>query len=61
MTLPVINHARNVWFLVTGAKKAAVYAQVQAGPSPDIPASLVRPQTGQLVWYIDKAVANPQA
>ena len=58
ITLPVINHARNVWFLVTGAKKAGAYARVRTGPSPEFPASLVQPQFGQLIWYIDKAVAG---
>jgi 6-phosphogluconolactonase len=56
MTLPVINHARQVWFLVTGAKKVAAYAKVQAGPSLECPASLVQPVSGQLVWYVDRSV-----
>jgi len=56
LTLPVINRARNVWFLVTGAKKHAAYEQAQAGPSEDCPASLVQPETGELVWYVDKSV-----
>jgi len=61
MTLPVINHARQVWFLVTGAKKNAAYSRVQAGPTLDYPASLIEPENGKLTWYVDKAVVNPPA
>jgi len=54
----VINHARNVWFLVTGAKKSAAFAKAQAGPSLESPASLVHPENGELRWYIDRAVVG---
>jgi 6-phosphogluconolactonase len=57
MTLPVIDQARRVWFLVTGAKKAAAYAKAISGPREDCPASLVQPESGVLRWYIDKAVS----
>jgi 6-phosphogluconolactonase len=56
MTYPLINHAKQVWFLVTGAKKAAAFAKAQQGPSEDCPASLVAPENGELRWYVDKAV-----
>ena len=55
-TYPVINHARNIWFLVTGAKKAQAFAEVQKGPSPNSPASLVQPVNGTMRWYVDKEV-----
>lgn len=58
MTLPVINHARQVWFLVSGAKKAAAYAKARSGPDESCPASLVEPTQGELRWYIDKAVRS---
>ena len=56
LTYPVINQAKAIWFLVTGAKKAEVFAQVQKGPNPDYPASLVQPVSGNLRWYVDKEV-----
>jgi 6-phosphogluconolactonase len=59
MTFPVINHARHVWFLVTGGKKNAPFTRAQAGPSHDLPASLVHPEDGDLRWYVDKAVLEP--
>jgi 6-phosphogluconolactonase len=58
ITLPVINNARQVWFMVAGAKKAAVFAKTQAGPDPAYPASLVEPESGELRWYVDKAVTG---
>jgi len=55
-TFPVINQAKNVWFLVTGANKAAVFADVQKGPNPNWPASRVQPVQGELRWYVDKSI-----
>ncbi len=58
LVLPVINHARRVWFLVSGPKKAAIFAKVQAGPNHQYPASLVHPESGELTWYVDKVVVG---
>ena len=60
-TYPVINQARNIWFLATGAKKAEAFAEIQKGPSPSWPASLVAPVNGELRWYVDKAVIQKEA
>ncbi|MFO7718646.1 MAG: 6-phosphogluconolactonase [Thermodesulfobacteriota bacterium] len=52
LTLPVLNAARNVAFLVSGAQKADVTkAVLQSVPSPRLPATLVRPQ-GALYWFV---------
>jgi len=59
-TYPVINNAKSSWFLVTGAKKADAFAEVQKGPNPNCPASLVAPVSGELRWYIDKAVVQTE-
>lgn len=56
LTLPAINRARDVWFIVTGNKKAAAYRRAQEDPGPDCPASLVRPESGTLRWYVDQSV-----
>lgn len=56
MTLPVLNNARHIWFLVTGAKKANVFSKVQQGPSLSYPASLVHAEDGEIRWYVDKSV-----
>jgi 6-phosphogluconolactonase len=59
-TLPLINHARAVFFLVTGAEKASSIARVLSpdlDPDP-LPAQRVRPKTGRLVWLVDAAAAG---
>jgi 6-phosphogluconolactonase len=56
LTLPTINAARHVLFLVSGSAKATVLAQISAGKS--LPAGLVRPSHGQLTWLVDKDAAR---
>lgn len=51
LTLPVINSARHVTFLVSGTSKAKTLARVRDGES--LPAGLVQP-TGQLTWIVDQ-------
>jgi 6-phosphogluconolactonase len=58
LTLPAINRAKRVWFLVTGLKKAAAFIEAQEGPNPACPASLVEPVSGELRWYVDKQVVQ---
>ena len=59
LTVPVLNAAREVTFLVTGAEKANVVKEVLMGPAdPDrLPAQLVHPDPGSVTWLIDKAAA----
>lgn len=63
LTLPVINAAGQVAFLVSGSEKAkAVRAVLQDGAL--VPAALVRPTSGALLWMLDRAAAAlipPQA
>jgi 6-phosphogluconolactonase len=51
MTLPIINQARVVLFLVSGDNKQAVLDRVLGG-DPEFPASRVTPENGRLVWII---------
>jgi 6-phosphogluconolactonase len=55
-TLPVLNAARAVAFLVTGRDKAPALAKALAG-DPSVPAGRVRP-AGELRWYLDRAAAG---
>jgi 6-phosphogluconolactonase len=59
VTLPVINAARSVWFLVCGAGKAAIVAKVLEGAhmSVAMPAQAVAPAPGVLSWLLDEAAA----
>lgn len=60
LTLPVINKARQVIFLATGAAKADILAGVLQSQSPwgSLPAQLVQPESGDLHWFVDEAAAN---
>jgi len=59
VTAPVINAARRVWFLVSGADKAGMVAEVIEGlhvPNA-VPAQGVAPAHGSLTWFLDEAAA----
>src|SRR5438876_964524 len=56
LTLPVFNAAARVLFLVTGAEKAKVVKAV-LGERATLPAAMVRPADGELVWLLDRAAA----
>jgi len=57
LTLPVLNRADTVLFLVTGADKAETLAAVLEGPAqPDVlPSQIVRPAPGAAIWLTDAA------
>jgi 6-phosphogluconolactonase len=59
LTLPVLDAARRVVFLVVGAEKAQVLQTVLQGkPEPPLPAQLVQPRDlGQKLFLVDKAAA----
>ena len=65
LTAPFLNQARQVAFLVAGAGKAAVLREVLHGPYEPrrLPAQLIQPQSGGLLWLLDLAAAAalPQA
>jgi len=59
LTWPVINQARDVFFLVAGAEKALILNQVFEGPHiPDrMPSQLIVPSGDILTLLLDKAAA----
>jgi 6-phosphogluconolactonase len=59
LTPVAINDAAEVLFLVSGAGKAAMLQQVLEGPyHPEaLPAQVVAPRDGRLVWMVDAAAA----
>lgn len=59
LTAPLINQAHTVVFLVSGSEKADVFQRViEAEFNPDeLPAQLIKPQNGQLIWLVDRAAA----
>jgi 6-phosphogluconolactonase len=55
LTLPTINAARSIVFLVSGRTKAPALARVHAGEP--LPAGMVQPTDGRLTWVVDRAAA----
>ena len=61
LTLPVLNHGADVWFLVTGSSKDAAVKEALSG-SFELPAAKVQPVNGRLIWLITQdASAGLQA
>jgi 6-phosphogluconolactonase len=60
LTLPVLNAAGCVAFLVSGADKAPVLREVLEGKAPGekYPSKLVRPSDGKLIWFVDRAAGS---
>ena len=59
-TLPLLNSARCVTFLVSGTDKAAALHEVLEGnaPAEKYPSRLVQPREGKLIWFVDRAAAS---
>ena len=59
LTPQVINRAVKVIFIVTGEAKAERLREVMSEPhQPDaLPAQMIRPTSGDLVWLLDEAAA----
>lgn len=58
LTLPVINRARQVLFLVSGARKARIVKKVLENEDPLLPAARIRPESGHLMWLLDTDAAS---
>ena len=58
LTLPALNSARRVVFLVTGKDKADAVRRAFEENDPSSPASFVRPPAGELIVVLDQAAAG---
>ena len=64
LTLPVLNNAANIFFLVSGAEKAAIFKRVLSAAhsgtprNPLLPAEHVYPPRGKLHWLVDQPAAR---
>ncbi|XP_074386367.1 6-phosphogluconolactonase isoform X1 [Zonotrichia albicollis] len=59
MTLPLLNAAKSVLLVATGAAKAPVIKRIleqQQDPDP-VPAARLRPRSGRLRWLLDREAA----
>ncbi|MBU0616878.1 MAG: 6-phosphogluconolactonase [Planctomycetes bacterium] len=60
LTYPIINAARRIVFLVTGAGKAETLRAVFSEPydASERPAQGMKPTDGELIWLVDQAAAT---
>lgn len=60
LTLPVLNGGRRVVFLAVGREKRAAVAAIlrRKRGSASLPASLVKPKRGSLIWILDAGAAS---
>lgn len=59
LTLPVLNNSRLCMFMVEGRDKHPALTQaLDLLKEPTLPAQLVRPGAGDLIWIADKAAAE---
>lgn len=63
LTAPLINQAKEVIFLVSGAEKATALQGVLEGTyhPHDLPAQLIRPNGAHPIWLADKAACHKLA
>ncbi|VDO39556.1 unnamed protein product [Haemonchus placei] len=58
LTLPVLNAAKNVAFIVTGEEKASMVKSILDSDIQHVPASFVRPFSKRLLFFLDKDAAS---
>jgi 6-phosphogluconolactonase len=60
LTKTIVNSSCTIAFLTTGSNKSKAIKQVLEGPAdPDLyPSQEIKPQTGQLHWFVDEAAAE---
>ena len=60
LTVPVLNRAKRLMWLVAGATKAAIVRDVLEGPRrpEDLPAQQIQPGSGVALWLMDRAAAR---
>lgn len=58
LTLPVINHARHILFLVTGKNKAPVLRKILYEEDGSLPASMVHCKKGGLIFALDREASG---
>ncbi|MEA3441629.1 MAG: 6-phosphogluconolactonase, partial [Chloroflexota bacterium] len=57
LTLPILNFARKVIFLVAGESKAETVRRILVSGGK-LPAGMVKPVSGNLKWMLDKAAGT---
>ena len=58
VTYPVLNHARQIVFLVAGKEKSEVLRAILEERQTALPAQRIRPISGKLAWLLDRQAAS---
>jgi len=58
LSLPAINNAEAIYFLIAGKDKAKAFKNALGEPSPQYPASLIKPERGRLSWWVDESASS---
>jgi 6-phosphogluconolactonase len=58
LTLPVLNHAACIVFLVSGQDKAKIVREVLENENANLPSQKVHPANGRLLWLLDGAAGS---
>jgi 6-phosphogluconolactonase len=58
LTLPVINNAKHILFLVIGKNKASVLRKIINKEDVSLPASMVHPNKGKLIFVTDREASS---
>jgi len=60
LTLPLINHAKNIIFLVSGHSKADIVGEIfrSTDRKKTIPATYIAPESGRVEWFLDQDAAK---
>ena len=58
MTLPVLNHGRQIVFMVSGKGKSPILKTLFENRKDLLPAQRVRPFQGEMTWLLDKEAAS---
>ncbi len=58
LTYPLLNHARQVVFLVSGNEKAEIVKRILVKREKHLPAVKIMPKSGKLVWILDREAAS---
>lgn len=57
VTFPVINNAKDVFFIVSGKGKSSILAKILNDNAP-VPAAMVKPTSGTATWFVDSDAAS---
>ena len=58
MTYPLLNRAENIVFMVSGRAKASIIKSIIEDNEPVLPARMITPLTGELIWLLDREAAS---